>query len=85
MNAHEGRQTTPEELQKDVVNITNQIFQAWDSEVDVVVVLVPRRQPVPGKLDLYMSSTATSMELVKKIAEGVRLKAPLLVNLRGRT
>lgn len=75
------RQATAEELQKDVVSIADQIYQSWDGEVDVLVVLVPRARPK----EAYMGSTATKVETVKGIAHAIKQRAPHLVNLRGRT
>jgi hypothetical protein len=84
MSDQSNRQATADELQRDAVGIADQVFQSWDSEVDCVVILIPRKQPRAGKLDIYVGSTATSVELIKTVAEGIRQKAPHLVNLRGR-
>lgn len=41
-NARADRPMTDEELEKDARSICEQVFSAWDGQLDVVVMLIPR-------------------------------------------
>ena len=82
-NSQEDRQPTKDNLQKDALSIAQQIHDAWDGEVQCLVVLCPRDTGTQ-KFDIHIASTVNRFEKLEAIWQMVRTKIPSLVNLRGR-
>lgn len=62
--AHFKRPPTLDELRKDVESVVQQLSSAWDSEVDVVVILSPRNVS-----ELAMSSNASKLKIEHLLRE----------------
>lgn len=63
-NSYPQRPATNEELARDVESVVQQLGSAWESQVDVIVILSPRNSG-----QLAMSSNASKLKIEHMLSE----------------